>query len=457
MINYVKLNDLVFSYDNENNEIRLVGNNKNTIIKYTIGSEGFNPKMYYDLVTVYNTKEKWYRNIPVPIFVEAFIPYCKDELLIQKYKRYKEERETSSYEELTDKEFWNVKIYLRDIPFLCNFLTNLPIYNECRNTEDTNNVDYDGRDNRIFISRSALNDIKMKIREDEEAQKFKCFLPIMKAVGFEFENDTDDNTRLNSYYTHTLERVLKSNVLHKPDNTVKSNYVNLPRKGDEDCDDYYDDDNDIPWGLYGYFSFHATPQEYVERDGTHLEEHLGIEDYLRNLMHELNPENCERDMRDVVRYYDIPETEREYVYVREVINREELAEYNSTDYLPTKYVEMEWNKEMYDKALTLYEKCETDYEKVLDSTLRRGTSHHVSVSQLLASAENHVDLNMYTTNLLLNLNNESINRMIDYVDIFDDIYSQETRNTVKDFLEKLHSKRDNVDLYGLTKMCKIED
>lgn len=424
MLNYVKLNDLLFSCSKNCEEIKLVGKSEDTYIRYTINSNLCKSELYYDLITVYNEKEKWYRNIPVPIFIKAFLPYCEDETLLDIFKTYEDVRETMEDKERFDKYFWNRQLCLVNIPFMLRFVYSIA----------GPNLDLD----QSYMLKDTLEELKMNI--SSEKLKLKYFLPVMKAVGFEFEKNTEDDSCLNGYYFHSMDRVLSGNIVYDEQGNISKELDAIDVRKEVEEDLYSDT---AGWDRHGYLSYKADNSTYSKGVGCVYRQLPSIQDYLSELIKSFNPNNFEDESDYNRRTYNADEKDLQYVIRREVIDREALTKDSEfLEYVPVKYVEVKWTSDMYRDIKELFDKCLREYEQVQEPVQEYDIAVPVIVSQLVALAENNMNLNEFRTNLMLDLTSGNKENMLEYLNVLD-YKPRNVLDTVGEFLESLNV-RDGV-------------
>lgn len=437
MLNYVKLNDLLFSCSNNCEEIKLVGKSEDTCIKYTVNSNLRKSELYYDLITVYNEKEKWYRNIPVPIFIKAFLPYCGDETLLDILETYEDIKEAMEDKEQFDKYFWNRQMCLVDIPFMLRF-----VYSIAGPDLDLN---------QSYMLKDTLEELKMNI--SSEKLKLKYFLPVMRAVGFEFEKDTEDDSCLNGYYLHSMDRVLSGNIVYDEQGNIskKLNAIDVRKEAEEDL---YSDP--VGWGRHGYLSYKADNSTYNKGIDYFYRQLPSIQDYLSELLESFNPNNFEDESNYNRHIYNADEKDLQYVIRRGVIDREALTKDSEfPEYVPVKYVEVKWTSDMYRDIKELFDKCLKGYEQVQEPVQEYDIAIPVIVSQLVALAENNENLNKFRTNLMLDLTSDNKKNMLKYLNVLD-YKPRDVLATVREFLESLNVRDDISTTDNLSSLCSVK-
>lgn len=423
MINYIVINNIAFSYDNEKEEIKILGKNKDTKIAYV-----YRDALYYDLIMVYNEEEKWYRNIPLPIFVKAFAPYCNNTILKEKMSRM------NDYDD--EEDFWYLGMSYGDIPF----------------TETLMNENKIDREDHTY----TCSDITEGTREEMS----KHFVPAMKAVHFSF-NIVDEKENIEDY-VHCMARVMKGQVGLYDDGTV-CGYQWLPTNNDIadglDKDDYCWENYQQPeWGKYGTVEFSSEPYYY---EMNYFGEHKipNIQKYLEELLDYMNPTLNVEDKVSIAEDYKGREDLAKHVYIVDEIDREKLENYKCRD-IPTVSKLVEWTQKDYDNAVKIFNQCKKGYEEYTISNPQKGKTNHIIVSQLLALADNGEDLENYRdifVNMISEENKDKC-KLVTYLALFTE-YDTKTLTTVREFIENMiREKEEKIEkdlTEDLTSLCNM--
>lgn len=430
MINYIVINNIAFSYDNEKEEIKILGENKDTKIAYV-----YRDALYYDLIIVYNEEEKWYRNIPLPIFVKALAPYCNNstfKLGMSAFNDYPDE-----------KDFWYFCMSYSDIPFIETLI----------------------RDN--IIDRIDHTFICDDITEDTREEMSKYFVPAMKAVHFSF-NIVDGKEDIEDY-VHYMARVMRGQVGFYVDDGTVCDYQWFPTDDDiadgRDNDKYYWEINQQPiWGKYGSVKFYSESYYFIMNYFGEHKIHT-IQKYLEELLNYMNPTLNEEDKASIVEDYKNQMDLAEHVYVVDEIDRERLEKYKCRD-LPTITKLIEWTQEDYDNAVKIFNQCKKEYEEYTISNPQKGKTNHIIVSQLLALANNGEDLEDYRDMFMNMISEENKDKckLVTYLNLFTD-YDTKTLTAVREFIESMlkekeekiekENKEEEKDLTSLCNMSRI--
>lgn len=155
------------------NKVVVADCDKNTKIKYTIRCSVYDTSVYYDLISIYNFKENWLVNIPVPIFVKEIGTYTNDEntkIILQelhkKLCKAKDEYEASEI----DKDFWK-EICVGDIDFLRLFILNIDNQNPYCSLEEYKEEDEHSLN--CYLYRDELDDIRQEINKNKNKLFFQ--------------------------------------------------------------------------------------------------------------------------------------------------------------------------------------------------------------------------------------------------------------------------------------------